>query len=108
VETVGVGQSESAVASMVDVLLLLLMPHTGDDIQWVKKGLQELADLVIFNKADGLLRETAEAARRDYMESLKFLASLPGARIPQVFLCSATEGRGLDEIWRGIIASTTK
>jgi len=92
VETVGVGQSESAVAGMTDLLLLLQLPNTGDDLQAIKRGVLELADFVVVNKAD----LDPAAARRAAMQ-------LGAARQQDVCCISASEGTGLDELWSEII-----
>ena len=73
VETVGVGQSETAVADLVDMFILLIVPGGGDELQGIKKGIVELADLIVVNKADGDLMPAAERARRDYGAALHFL-----------------------------------
>jgi LAO/AO transport system kinase len=101
VETVGVGQSETAIDNLVDILVLLQMPHSGDEIQCMKKGLQELADVVVFNKADGILRESAERAKRDFEEMRKLLPLQQGKE-PSIHLCSAINGEGIAEIWQAL------
>jgi LAO/AO transport system kinase len=102
VETVGVGQSETAVADMTDMFLLLLLPGGGDDLQGIKRGIMELADLVLVNKADGDLVATANHSASDYMHALKLLhPRTRDWRVP-VKTCSALEGRGIAEAWQTV------
>lgn len=99
VETVGVGQSEMAVAGLVDMFLLLLAPGGGDELQGLKKGIVEIADALIINKADGELRATAERAAQDYANALHLLRpALEDWAVP-VLLCSAMTGDGVALIW---------
>ena len=100
VETVGVGQSETAVADLVDMFLLLLAPGAGDDLQGIKKGIVELADLIVVNKADGDLAPAAERARRDYAAALHLMRPSDSGWTPQIGKCSALEARGIAEVWR--------
>jgi len=102
VETVGVGQSETAVAGMVDTFLLLALARTGDQLQGIKKGVLELADVIAVNKADGPHEKDARAAARELASALRLLRD-PGAawRTP-VLTCSAQEHTGLDEVWARI------
>ncbi|WXG53159.1 MAG: methylmalonyl Co-A mutase-associated GTPase MeaB [Candidatus Sedimenticola sp. (ex Thyasira tokunagai)] len=99
VETVGVGQSETAVAEMTDMFLLLLIPGGGDDLQGIKRGIMELADLILMNKADGVLEATARHSAADYVAALSLLH--PRTRNWQVPVktCSALEGQGIAEAW---------
>ena len=100
VETVGVGQSEIAVAEMTDIFLLMLLPGGGDELQGIKRGIIELADLVVVNKADGDLAAAANRAATDYRNALSFLHPRhPDWEVP-VETCSALENKGLDTIWR--------
>lgn len=95
VETVGVGQSEIAVADMVDMFLLLLVPGGGDELQGLKKGIVEIADAVIVNKADGDLAEAADRAVRDYRSALHLLrGASPDWTVP-VLRCSSLTGEGI-------------
>ncbi len=100
VETVGVGQSEAAVASMVDVFVLVLAPGAGDELQGIKRGVIELADIVAVNKADGDLAATAKAVAADYASALRLVRPRTPGWEPRVLLVSALEGRGVDELWR--------
>jgi LAO/AO transport system kinase len=104
VETVGVGQSEVAVGGMVDCFLLLLAPGGGDELQGIKRGVVELADLVVVNKADGELRAAAEAAAADYATALHLLRPRTAVWSPPVVVCSALEGRGIDDVWKAVEA----
>jgi LAO/AO transport system kinase len=95
VETVGIGQSETAVANMVDVLLLLLAPGGGDDLQGIKKGIVEVADMVVVNKADGDLEAAAHRTAHDYQNALHLLRP-PDPRWPvPVFIASALTGKNI-------------
>jgi len=102
VETVGVGQSETVVADMVDMFLLLLLPGGGDELQGIKKGISEVADLLIVNKADAGMEAAARAAASEYRGALRMLAPATKVWRPPVLTCSALEGRGLDKVWRTI------
>jgi len=99
VETVGVGQSETAVADMTDLFLLLLLPGGGDELQGIKRGIVEMADLIVVNKADGNLEAAAERAAADYRSALRFLRPRSVRWEVPVATCSALEGRGIDHIW---------
>jgi len=104
VETVGVGQSETTVASMVDFFLLLMISGAGDELQGIKKGILELADAIAVNKADGDNVKRAEMARKQYETALHFLAPSSPNWTPPVFTCSAMEMIGIDEIWESVLA----
>ncbi|WP_030263789.1 methylmalonyl Co-A mutase-associated GTPase MeaB [Streptomyces sp. NRRL B-24484] len=99
VETVGVGQSETTVAGMVDSFLLLTLARTGDQLQGIKKGVLELADLVAVNKADGPFERDAKAAARELAGALRLLQPPDAAWTPPVLTCSGLSGHGLDELW---------
>jgi LAO/AO transport system kinase len=99
VETVGVGQSETAVADMVDMFVLLLPPAGGDDLQGIKKGVVELADLLVVNKADGEFKAAANRAAADYANALRLLHPTTAQWTPEVRTCSAVEGGGIAEVW---------
>jgi LAO/AO transport system kinase len=99
VETVGVGQSEVAVAGMVDLFVLLLGPGAGDELQGVKRGIVELADLLVVNKADGELADLARHTAADYAHALHLVRSGDDGAIERVRTCSALLGDGIDELW---------
>jgi len=102
VETVGVGQSEIAVADMVDFFLVLMLAGAGDELQGIKKGILELADAVVITKADGYNIANAERAARAYETALHMLAPTTSVWCPPVLTCSAFTGAGIDEIWKVI------
>ena len=102
VETVGVGQSETAVADMTDMFLLMLLPGSGDDLQGIKRGIVELADLILVNKADGALKELASRTAADYQHALRLLHPASPGWTPEVQICSALEGMGIPEAWATI------
>jgi LAO/AO transport system kinase len=102
IETVGVGQSEAAVAEMVDCFLLLLAPGAGDELQGIKRGVVELADLVVINKADGELLAAARRAQADYQAALQLLRSPSAAWRPEVLTCSALTADGIAGIWEAV------
>jgi LAO/AO transport system kinase len=99
VETVGVGQSETAVAGMVDSFLLLSLARTGDQLQGIKKGVLELADVIAVNKADGPHERDARSAARELAGALRLMNPADAAWTPPVLSCSAREGTGLDAVW---------
>ena len=99
VETVGVGQSETAVANMVDSFLLLTLARTGDQLQGIKKGVLELADVIAVNKADGPHERDAKGAARELAGALRLMHPVDAAWTPPVLSCSAREGTGLDTVW---------
>ncbi len=99
VETVGVGQSEVTVRSMVDCMLLLMLAGAGDELQGIKKGITELADALLINKADGDNRQRAEAARQEYARALHYLAPVTAGWEPQVLTCSSLTNEGISEAW---------
>src|SRR6185295_1533146 len=100
VETVGVGQSETAVAGMTDMFVLLQLPNAGDDLQAIKKGVMELADLVVVNKAD-LDEAAATRARAQITSALRYLGPHAHAAT-RVLQLSALKGSGLDEFWQAV------
>jgi LAO/AO transport system kinase len=102
VETVGVGQSEVAVDAMVDLFLLLLAPGGGDELQGIKRGIVELADLVVVNKADGDLAAAARSAASDYSSALRLLRPKQAGWEPRVLTASALEGTGVHDVWAAI------
>lgn len=99
VETVGVGQSEIAVRTMTDFVLLLLLPGAGDELQGIKRGILELVDAIAINKADGEQLGRAQLARADYESALHLFSPGPGGWSAPVWLCSAQTGTGIPEIW---------
>lgn len=99
IETVGVGQSETAVAEMVDMFLLLLSPGGGDELQGIKRGIMELADLVVVNKADGGLLTPAKRAQSEYRAALHLMRAKYEGWTPRVLLASALQGMGFENIW---------
>ncbi|MFE9426931.1 methylmalonyl Co-A mutase-associated GTPase MeaB [Kitasatospora sp. NPDC006697] len=99
VETVGVGQSETTVANMVDTFLLLTLARTGDQLQGIKKGVLELADLIAVNKADGEYELAARGAARELAGALRLLRAPDAAWTPPVLTCSGREGKDLDTVW---------
>ncbi|MBR9921912.1 MAG: methylmalonyl Co-A mutase-associated GTPase MeaB [Bacteroidetes bacterium] len=99
VETVGVGQSEIAVHSMTDFFLLLLLPGAGDELQGIKRGIVEMADLIAVNKADGEGVDLAKKAKREYRNALHLFPPQESGWIPAVKTCSALEGTGIPDIW---------
>ena len=102
VETVGVGQSETAVAEMVDCFVLLAAPAGGDELQGIKRGIMELADVIVVNKADGDLLPAARRTAADHRHAVHMLRPrYPGWTVP-VLLASALEGTGVDEVWQAI------
>jgi LAO/AO transport system kinase len=102
VETVGVGQSEIAVADMVDCFVLLAAPGGGDELQGLKRGIMELADIVVVNKADGDLAPAAQRAVADYRHAVHLLRPKhPGWQVP-IIPVSALEGTGIDETWDAV------
>jgi LAO/AO transport system kinase len=104
VETVGVGQSETAVADLVDTFVLLAAPGGGDELQGVKRGVMELADVVAVTKADGDLRAAAERSAADVTSALRFVRPRHPSWAPAVVTVSAIDGVGLDELWSAVLA----
>ena len=102
VETVGVGQSETVVHGMVDVFVVLMLSGAGDELQGIKKGVLELADLLAVNKADGDNLQSAIIAAADYRRALHLLQPTSKHWTPPVLTCSGLTGDGLDEIWEQI------
>jgi LAO/AO transport system kinase len=102
VETVGVGQSEYEVASMTDLFLLLMLPGAGDALQGIKRGILELADLLVVNKAEGENRARAEAARHEILQGIHYLQPREEGRATEVLLCSSLTNEGVAETWTQI------
>ena len=103
VETVGVGQSEYSVASMVDFFLVLLLSGAGDELQGIKRGILEIADALAVNKADGENLEPAERARQVYENALHYMTSHDSVWHPPVLTCSALTMAGIDELWDTVL-----
>ncbi|MEA3543696.1 MAG: methylmalonyl Co-A mutase-associated GTPase MeaB [Thermodesulfobacteriota bacterium] len=103
VETVGVGQSEIAVASMVDFFLLLQLANAGDELQGIKKGVMEIADAIVINKAEGDNRPRAELARQQYVNALHLLKPKSLNWQVPALLCSALHKQGIDDVWQMIL-----
>jgi LAO/AO transport system kinase len=99
IETVGVGQSEVSAARMVDLMLLIIQPGSGDSLQGIKRGIMELADLILINKADGNRVHLANNTRAEYENALRLLHPKYDFWKPQVVLCSALKEIGLTEVW---------
>lgn len=104
VETVGVGQSEVAVADLVDTFTLLVSPGGGDELQGVKRGIMELADVVVVTKADGDLLDAARRAEADHRHAVHFLRRRVEAWEPPVLAASALTGAGIAEVWDALVA----
>ncbi|MEJ2163215.1 MAG: methylmalonyl Co-A mutase-associated GTPase MeaB [Robiginitalea sp.] len=104
VETVGVGQSEVAVNGMVDFFLLLKIAGAGDELQGIKRGIMEMADAVVINKADGSNLPAAQKAQATFTRALHLYPPKANGWTPEVLLCSATEGTGIEEVWDLIAA----
>lgn len=99
IETVGVGQSETHVHGMVDFFLLLMLAGAGDELQGIKKGIMEMADSVVINKADGNNLKQAKRAKVEYQNALHLFPANPSGWIPQVKTCSALDKSGLEEVF---------
>lgn len=108
VETVGVGQSEVAVSDMVDFFLVLLLAGGGDDLQGIKKGIIELADMIAINKADGDNVRRAERAAADYRHALQIFTPHDATWFPPVLTVSGIENRGLKDLWAKILEHREK
>lgn len=102
VETVGVGQSETAVHSMVDFFLLLLLAGAGDSLQGIKRGVMEMADALAITKADGENLKNVKQAIREYRNALKLFPPKQSGWKPRVLSCSSFTGRGIDDIWKTV------
>ncbi|MCL5245916.1 methylmalonyl Co-A mutase-associated GTPase MeaB [Cellulophaga sp. 20_2_10] len=111
IETVGVGQSETAVHSMVDFFLLLKLAGAGDELQGIKRGIMEMADAIVINKSDGDNIQRAKKARVEFARALHLLKTQDNGWIPKVLACSALEDTGITEVWgtiKGYVDSNTK
>jgi LAO/AO transport system kinase len=103
VETVGVGQSETAVADMTDFFLVLMLPGAGDELQGIKKGVIELADMLAVNKADGDNMARARSAAAEYRAALHILTPRSPNWMPPVITYSALTGNGIPELWARVV-----
>ncbi|MFT3861796.1 methylmalonyl Co-A mutase-associated GTPase MeaB [Micropruina sp.] len=103
VETVGVGQSEVAVAGMVDTFLLIALARAGDQLQGIKRGILEMADVITVNKADGEHEGEARVTARELTIAMKLISSDPDARRPPVLTSSSYTGKGLDDVWQAVL-----
>jgi len=103
VETVGVGQSEVAVASMVDSFLLITLARAGDQLQGIKRGILEMADVIAVNKADGDNEAASRVAARELRGALRLISGDPSVRHPPVLTCSAWTGAGLLDVWQAVL-----
>ena len=110
VETVGVGQSETAVHDMVDFFLLIMLAGAGDELQGMKRGVMELADIVAINKADGTNLSAAERARAEAQNALHYFPGSQSGWTPRALTCSAQTGKGIAELWNCVLeyAAMTK
>jgi LAO/AO transport system kinase len=108
VETIGVGQSETAVADLTDFFLVLMLPGAGDELQGIKKGIVELADLIAVNKADGEGIERAQAAAAEYRAALQILTPVSAAWSPPVMTVSGLANEGLGAIWAAVLDHRAK
>jgi LAO/AO transport system kinase len=106
VETVGVGQSETAVREMVDFFLLITLTGAGDELQGMKRGVMELADLVAINKADGANLAAAERARSEAESALHYFPRPANGWTPRALTCSAQTGKGIAELWNCVLENT--
>jgi LAO/AO transport system kinase len=104
VETVGVGQSEYEVASMVDCFLVLMLPGAGDSLQGIKRGILEITDMLVINKADGEQQKLAERAKNEYQNAFHLLQPKYQGVNVQILSCSALENRGIDAVWSGVLS----
>jgi LAO/AO transport system kinase len=102
VETVGTGQSETTVADMVDTFLVLMLPGAGDELQGIKKGILEVADIIAVNKADGDGLRAAQRAKADYLAALKIMAPRVAGWFPPVLTASGLTNQGLDDVWNEV------
>ena len=102
VETVGVGQSETAVHGLVDVFLLLMLAGAGDELQGIKRGIMEMADIIAITKADGPNMIRAEGARTSFQNSLQLFPLNPSGWKPRVLTCSALKNTGIKELWTSV------
>jgi LAO/AO transport system kinase len=107
VETVGVGQSEIAVAGMTDAFVLLVAPAGGDELQGIKRGIMELADLLVVNKCDGALAAQAQATLADYTSAMRLLRPATTSWTPEALAVSAHTGLGVADVWDSLVRFRT-
>lgn len=100
IETVGVGQSEYTVSNMVDCMVLLIPPGSGDELQGIKKGIAEVADIVCITKSDGNLEQAARRSQIEYLSATKLMRKKFSFWSPKVILTSAVSKKGVDELWK--------
>lgn len=108
IETVGVGQSETAVHNMTDFFLLLMLSGAGDELQGIKKGIMEMADLVVINKADGDNIEKSKLAKIQYQNALHLFPASSSGWVPKVTIASAIENKGIEQVWNSILSFEEK
>ena len=102
VETVGVGQSETSVSNICDFFLLLMLAGAGDDLQGIKRGIMELADMIVISKAEGDNLQKSKNAKQEYQRALHLFPAMENGWTPKVSVCSALENTGITEIWEVI------
>ncbi len=102
IETVGVGQSETLVRQMVDCFLLLMLAGAGDELQGIKRGIMEMTDLLVINKADGANLLPAQQARQEYQNALHLFPAPESGVLPQVLTCSSEENKGIAAVWQAV------
>ena len=108
VETVGVGQSETSVATMVDFFLALMIAGAGDELQGIKKGILEVADAIAINKADGENVQKAKQARQDYETAMHMITPETPTWRPPVLTCSSVLENGTENVWKTVLDHRTK
>ncbi|MFR9651674.1 MAG: methylmalonyl Co-A mutase-associated GTPase MeaB [Rikenellaceae bacterium] len=102
IETVGVGQSETVVHSMVDLFMMLQIVGAGDELQGIKRGIMEMSDMMVITKADGENMLRAEMAQRQYRNAMMLFPMPPSGVRPEVYTCSSVEGNGLEDVWSAV------
>ncbi len=102
IETVGVGQSETAVHSMVDMFMMLQISGAGDELQGIKRGIMEMADMMVVTKADGENKTKADVARSQYQSAMRLFPMPESQCRPNAYICSSLEKTGLEEVWKGV------
>ena len=105
-ETVGVGQSEHIAWQLTDGFILIIQPGSGDELQGIKRGITELADIIVINKADSNLKEASAITRSHYQNAIHYFYPLRQGWQPKVLTCSAKEGTGIDEFWGRIVPNS--